>query len=319
MLDEGKITEEQYEKFALKEITIGTGCDDLICNLSPEYRSKLEKSNNIRPIEATKAYETVSGEMKTPWIDSAVQLILATDEEALKGDKKHSTYSGEVAVDYTKIREVLRRTGRNISIDLIKRMKEMVKRAGKEESCLIGKMEGDTIVEFFADADDYSENENSIALSQSSNDDWYILTREEEHSITILDSLITSGVNPIEEQHIADSKLAKYEYVNEILAIMEIAYKKGKVVNLNDKREGAYLNLETLIEKGILERENKNLKIGNEEEVTKIRETLKVQIEKEKEARILGVDSQEEKNDEILRNTEEEDSSKNNLVNEEER
>ena len=44
---------------------------------------------------------------------------------ALKESKKHSIYSGEVNVDYTKIREVLRRTGRNISSDLIKRMKEL--------------------------------------------------------------------------------------------------------------------------------------------------------------------------------------------------
>ena len=187
----------------------------------------------------------------------------------------------------------------------------MIKRAGKEESSIIGKLEGNTIAEFFEDAEDYSENEKALVLSQSSNDDWYILTREEEHSITILDSLITTGVNPIEEQKQADAKLAKYEYLNEILAIMEIAHKKGKVVNLNSEREGAYLNLETLIEKGILIRENKNLRIDDEEEVSKIRKALEVQIEKEKEARILGETSPEEKK--------EDQSSNSKLTNDEER
>ncbi len=287
MLAEGKITKEQYDQFIIKEITIGTGCDDLIRNISPGLRENLKTSNTVRPIEATKSYETVTGEMKTPWIDSGTQLILASNDEA-KEAGKHSTYSGEVTVDYTKIREVLRREGRNISSDLILRMKEMVKRAEKTDTSLIGKLESNSVIELFYDTDDYLENENSVALSQSSNDDWYILTRTEEHSITILDSLITSGANQIENQRPMDAKLARYEYLNEILAIMQIAQKTGKVVKLNPEREGSYLKLESLIENGTLILEDGNITIGNAASVSKIRESLQKEIEKGKESRILG-------------------------------
>ena len=250
MLAEGKITKEQYDQFIIKEITIGTGCDDLLRNISPELRKSLKTSNTIKPIEATKSYETVSGEMKAPWIDSGTQLILASSDEA-RQTGKHSTYSGEVTVDYTKIREVLRREGRNISSDLILRMKQMVERAEKTDTSLIGGLESNSVIELFYDTDDYLENENSVMLSQSSNDDWYILTRTEEHSITILDSLITSGVNSIENQRVMDAKLAKYEYLNEILAIMQIAKQSGKVVKINPEKHATnvfdFFNLQQMV------------------------------------------------------------------------
>ena len=295
MLDEGKITKEQYDLFIIKEITIGTGCDDLIKNISPGLRETLKTSNTVRPIEASKSYETVSGEMKKPWIDSATQLILASNDEA-KEFGAHSTYSGEVTVEYTKIREVLRREGRNISSDLIVRMKQMVERAEKTDTSLIGKLESNSVIELFYDTDDYLENENSVALSQSSNDDWYILTRTEDHSITILDSLITSGVNKIENQIPMDAKLAKYEYLNEILAIMQIAKQSDKVVKIDPEREGSFLKLDSLIENGTLILENDNIRIGNDISVKKIRESLTKEIEKAKESRILGNNPEADEN-----------------------
>ena len=232
-------------------------------------------------------YETVSGEMKSPWIDSGTQLILASSDEARELGK-HSTYSGEVLVDYTKIREVLRREGRNISSDLILRMKRMVERAEKTDTSLIGKLESNSVIELFYDTDDYLENEKTVSLSQSSNDDWYILTRSGEHSITILDSLITSGTNQIENQRAMDSKLARYEYLNEMLAIMQIAKQAGKVVKLDPEREGSYLKLESLIENGTLIFKDGNITIGSDEGVRRIRESLTKEIEKGKESRILG-------------------------------
>ena len=148
----------------------------------------------------------------------------------------------------------------------------------------------------FGDYSQYLENEKEVALRQSSNDDWYILTREDEKSITILDSLLTSGVNTVENQIHMDSKLAKYEYLNEILSIMQIAKQTGKVVNLNQEREGEYLDFEVLIKNGTLILEDGNIKIGNEENVKRIRESLMKKIEIGKDSRIVG-EEPEEKSD----------------------
>ena len=293
MLDGGKITKEQYDQFIIKEVTIGTGCDDLLRNISPNLRSTLERSNTVKPIEENQGYETVTGEIKFPWIDSNVQLILASNDEA-KEKGKHTSYSGEVLVEYTKIREVLRREGRDISSDLILRMKQMLERADKKSSSLIGRLTSNSIIEVYDDADDYLENEKEVALRQSSNDDWYILTREDEKSITILDSLLTSGVNTVENQIHMDSKLAKYEYLNEILSIMQIAKQTGKVVNLNQEREGEYLDFEVLIKNGTLILEDGNIKIGNEENVKRIRESLMKKIEIGKDSRIVGEEPETE-------------------------
>ena len=172
----------------------------------------------------------------------------------------------------------------------------MVERAEKTNTSLIGGLESNSVIEIFYDTDDYLENENTVMLSQSSNDDWYILTRTEEHSITILDSLITSGVNPIENQRAMDAKLAKYEYLNEMLAIMQIAKQSGKVVKINPEREGSYLKLDSLIENGTLIMDNGNIRIGNDLGVAKIRESLTKEISKGKESRILGENPETDEN-----------------------
>ena len=287
MLREGKITQEQYEKFIVKEITIGTGCDDLLHNLSPENRKLLTKTNTIRPLEAENEYETVSGEMKTPWIDSDTQFVLAVNEEA-RNKGIHSNYTGEVTIEYTKTREILRRKGRNIHKDLIKRMKDMLERAGKKETSSVGKLERDSMIEYFENIQDYQNNANSMELSCSSNDDWYILTKEEEHSITIMDSLITTGINQVEFQKSLDAKLAQYEYLNELLAVMQIAHQKGKVLKLNPEREGEYVQIEKLVKIGIIEMENGNVTVKNPNEISKMRQLLDARIEEGRRDRITG-------------------------------
>ena len=50
MLDEGKITQEQYDALVIKEVTVGTGCDNLLGNISKETRSTLKRASNVSPV-----------------------------------------------------------------------------------------------------------------------------------------------------------------------------------------------------------------------------------------------------------------------------
>ena len=45
MLDEGKITKEQYDALVIKEVTVGSGCDDLLRNVSGENKKGIKRNH----------------------------------------------------------------------------------------------------------------------------------------------------------------------------------------------------------------------------------------------------------------------------------
>lgn len=287
MLESGKITQEQYDNLVLKEVTIGTGCDDLIRNLSPEMKKSLQKTSIVSPIEKDKTYKTVEGKEKAPWIDSgATQYSIAQNEEEIEKENI-SSHQGEIPIQYTKIRETIKRSGREINSDLVEQMKSMLNVAEKTETSIIGKMEGNRISEFFAENYDVEE-ENSVSLSISENEDWYILSKEDDKTIQILDSLIVKGKNPAELQKPIDEELAKYEYLSELFTLMQVASESGKTLTINPEREEKYINFKPLIENGIISMDNDKISVNNLDELTKQKAEVNKRIEKTKEKRILA-------------------------------
>lgn len=294
MLEAGKITQEQYDNLVLKEVTIGAGCDDLIKNLSLEMKKSLKKTSIVLPIEKDKAYRTVEGIGKKPWIDSdETQYSIAQNEEEI--EKENMTpHQGKIPIQYTKIRETIKRSGREINLDLVEQMKSMLNVARKAETSIIGKMEGNRISELFEENYDI-EDENAVSLSISENEDWYILSKEDDKTIQILDSLIVKGKNPVEVQKPIDTELAKYEYLSELFTLMQVASESGKTLTINLERENEYINFKPLVEKGIISMNNDKINVNNLDELTKQKAELNKRIEKTKEKRILA--SFEENND----------------------
>lgn len=290
MLESGKITKEQYDILVIKEVTVGTGCDDLLKNISQDERYSLEEGSSVSPIEAQKRY--VGAHEATPWIDSKKQLILPKNETLGENTTSH-VISNLSMMKYGRVREVVRRTNKNIHQDIVSRMKKMNEEAGTLETSVLSKTQNDRIE--YLNMDDESSVGKDIGVSFSENDDWYILTIEDDRNITVVDSLITNGKNENSTQSPIDRELAKLEYLKEITQLILISDEKGKPLVLDPKREGKYINLQEFESKGIIEISDNNISLKDGQKVEEILREVEERIEKKKDDRLIGNFEEEER------------------------
>ena len=212
LLEKGKITKAQYDILVLKDVTMGTGCDDLVKHLTGDTKKGLRNAKVVLPIEAEKRYDGVQHQ-KTLWIDSkATQYIVASmdDEERKELNTQGKASINDIPLQYTRTREMIARKGTGIHLDMIKSMRAMKEREQDTTSFMVKENieEVEEILETIKDTYDI----DSINVNLNSNEDWFILSSKTDNGIRILDTSLTTGKFGTEEQASYDAELAKVEY-----------------------------------------------------------------------------------------------------------
>lgn len=296
LLELGKITQEQYDSLVLRDITVGTGCDDLIRKVSDEEKKKLEAARGIKlPKEINKKYQGVGQRDKGLYSDArGKQYILAKNDEVYDREVDTKLDVSDIPLKYTRIREVVRRDGFEIHSEMFKRIKQICQNSGEVEHIISDEMEGiyDFIEKISDNPGEY--NKDNLSVSISENDDWYMLLEETEDAITILDSAIVTKQESEKEIDIIDKKMALMEYTREMYMYLKKASMTGKRLQLNLGREGKFSNIQALIDEGIISVEDSSITVNNLEELEQRLEAIEKTIETERRNRLtLGIEEQE--------------------------
>lgn len=296
LLEQGKITKEEYRRMVIKDIVMGTGCDDLVKYLSPETKRKHRSISSVVPLEKNKTYEGANS--RVLYVDSSSVISIAHNDEFEYSD--HSINTGEVApigVRYTKTRDVFRRTGKDIDIDKIDTIKQMVQRTDLASTSIFGDKNIRYVHDILSEISPnryYGENKDfdidNIGIAMSESGDWFILTEKKENGIVIHDSGLdkTLPEKPTERQ-IIDKKMALTEYTLEMLSIIEKANEDGKKVLVSKEREGKNISLDSLIESGEIEiSEDGAITVLDGEKLEKRKQELSELLETQRRDRITS-------------------------------
>ncbi len=282
LLDEGKITKEQYEALVIKEVTVGSGCDDLLESISSEKRKGIKKATTVRPIEAGKHYSGVNKD-RSLYLDSNVQYVLAENEEIARSTS--DTTLSEVAFGYIRKRDEVRKKDNEIHPDLIARCKAINERAGEEvmAQSIISRLESTNITSLTRDY--YSElSGRSLTLDFSEHDDWYILSSESERDIQINDSILLPKDGATQEE----IKLAKMEYAKQVLLIAKLAMEKQKRLVVNLEREGKYFDFGKFSERDIIiQNADGTVEVKDPEKLEELLKSLDERIQESRDKRIV--------------------------------
>ncbi len=282
LLSSGKITQEEYDYFVLSEVTVGTGNDKIIAHLPEKIKKSLEMAQSLVPLEVNKEYIGTKGHKKYVMLDSHYsQRILAKSEKAQTSDKPVSskTINKDIPSKYGKIREVIKRVGMEINPDLIRAMVQMNEKAGNLDNLFV-KSNSTSIFDIINTFDsNFLLREFKLAISE--NCDWYMFTKEDENSITILDSLIVANDNSSK----TNMKMALIEYQKEFYRLIRNSYLKKKPLFINPEREGKFINLNSDVN---LELE-RNLVVAKDlEEIDNRISSLDKLLENKREEKILN-------------------------------
>ena len=296
LLEKGKITKEEYRRMVIKDVVMGTGCDDLVKYLSPETKRKHSSISSVMPLEKNKTYEGANS--RVLYVDSSSVISIAHNDEFEPND--HSVNTGEVSpigVRYTKTRDIFRRTGKDIDIDKIDKIKKMVEGTDLESTSIFGDKNVrylHDIISIIAPNRYYgTSNEidaDNIGISMSESGDWFILTEKKENGIVIHDSglIKTLPENPTKRQ-IIDKKMALTEYTLEMLSMIEKSNEEGKKVLIDKEREGKNISLESLVESGEIEiSEDGAITVLDSEKLEKRKQELSESLEIQRRDRITS-------------------------------
>ena len=285
LLDEGKITKEQYEALVIKEVTVGSGCDDLLHNVSEEFKESKKRATKVMPAEIGKRYTGLNQD-RALYVDSNVQYVLAENDESYDIDSKKIDFTLEqISFGYIRKRESIRRKDNEIHPDLIARCKAINQRAGEDTAAqsIIAKLESTNITTLTKDY--YSElRGRSLCLDFSEHDDWYILTSEGEKDIQINDSILLPKDGASQEE----IKLAKMEYAKQVLLIAKFAMEKQKRFVVNLEREGKYIDFEKFAERDVItQKPDGTTEVKDPEKLEELLKSLDERLKEGKDKRIV--------------------------------
>lgn len=266
LLKEEKITQEIYDRIALREVTVGLNqyndlneLDNMLS--SGELRSTSEL---ILPKEKDKYYHGL-GIDRQPWVDSGeTQVILAEidktkreeiDKRVSKSqivgrieDEKNDEDMTSIPEIYKSPREIIRCKLEDLSLTNIEKIKKIER---------ITFREGQQILQDCMNSQEIAESQNislDAEVIMSKDGDWYMIGEETEKEYYISDLAMVGGVNSQKNDGIeAVPKTSTFE-ITEIFyeKLLEMA-KKGKVVSFDATRDTSYININRAVEKGLVE------------------------------------------------------------------
>ena len=308
LLDEGKITKEQYDKLVIKEVTVGRGCNDL---RTLDNKGRFEKSKRgVLPFENRKSYPEYSdpeGEGKSSlYTDAAHSYIFAKisdveDKIEQRPDLLVKTLYTEdelenIPIGYGKSREVLSHKGKQINPDDIRIMEKITQNSSSDYY----RFKEDDIEDI---ADKLCVEINQLRLLISRDEDLYILLSENPKYIQI--ESLAKVVKEDEEGNVKlESKIVSLEMVSSIYDLMIEADKKDKEIVISSEQELSGINLDILEEKGLItitkDYSKNTIKVNDREKLEEESKKIKEILEKEEELLMLqGVNkTQKEQKDE---------------------
>lgn len=256
---EGKITQEQYDRFVLKEVIAGTGYNDL------EGLKDLPEAEVIVPDEAYYEYKTSQGYMH-PWIDSTkgeapngspgkpVVLTEMSEEERkeiLKRQKGNVNQNNiqEIPLWYKNVKEPTVYTATNISENEINIIRNLEGQAYREEQQIIN----DRVQDMEDIEDIYGIEDAKIVIG--SNKDWYVIYGEnEEGNIEISDLAIVGAMNAEKNSsgEQGNVKLATAESTDTLYKLLIEAGEKRKMLHCDATKDTSLINIKRMLKKGLV-------------------------------------------------------------------
>ncbi len=291
LLEQGKITEQQYQSMVIKDVGMGVGCDDLVRNLSSEKSATIPNLVTVAPLEAGKTY---TGAYSRPlYSDAAKAVLIAHNDEFGKENHVHYTEDvGDYGVGYTKTRDVFRRKGFDIDIDKIESISTMVQKNDRKSAFKDNPINISEVASCFGIYDLGLTDADRLRVNMSESGDWYILSEETENGIMILESGVdTSKVkNQLEKK---DRRMALNEYTSEIYKIMHEAVSKGKSITIDPYSLEKFVQVESLAKEGIISLEDGVIIVNDTKKLKDIIERLDKIIDNQRRERLTIIDEEE--------------------------
>lgn len=292
LLKNQKITQEQYDGLVLKEVTAGTGYNDLT------GLDELPQAQIVVPDEAYYIYNGMNRQTGHAWIDSAggqapngsrgmPVLIASMDEKDLKEIQERTQSKPEVEIKttdiplwYGKVGKVQSLTNSEVTKEKVELIKQIEKVAYREEQRLMNNKDIKTVEDIEYEYGIYNAN-----IKIGSNNDWYLIYGEDDNTIVISDLAVIGGINAqsnnIDNENIkSNPKLAVAESANEMYNLLIQAGKNEKKIICNATADTSLVNITRMVKKGCISlktlggeeieyKEGKGLIYSNtEEEVT---------------------------------------------------
>ena len=273
LLKNKKITQEQYDRLVLKEVTAGTGYNDL------KGLGELPQAQIVVPDEAYYTYNGMNGQRGEAWIDSAggyapngsngTPVVLANmDENDLKqiqerkDDAKIEAKATDLPLWYGKVGKVQNLTGNEITEEKVELLKQIESIVYREEQQLMNYKD----VQYVEDIE-YEYGIDNANVKIGSNNDWYLIYGEDDNSIVISDLAVIGGVNSqkqnLNNENIkSNPKLAVAESANEMYNLLIHAGKEDKKIICNVTADTSLVNIIRMAQKGCI-----SLKTMNGEEI----------------------------------------------------
>ena len=254
---EGKISEEQYNAFVLKEVIAGTGYNDL------SGLKDLEEAKVVVADEAHYKYKTKDESMMYPWIDSAggqapygskgkpVLLAEMEEKERKAIEEKLKTQNKnveEIPLWYKNVRAPEKYTSQNITEEKIDILKTLEEQAYREEQHIMEKAETIEDIEEI-----YGIEDANIVIG--SNNDWYLIYGESyDADIEISDLAIVGAMNAEKNGNTErrNIKLATAESTDTLYKLLIEAGEKGKSIHCDATKDTSLINIQRMLRKGLV-------------------------------------------------------------------
>lgn len=264
LLKNQKITQEQYDGLVLKEVTAGTGYNDLT------GLDELPQAQIVVPDEAYYIYNGMNGQTGHAWIDSAggqapngsrgmPVLIASMDEKDLKEIQERTQSKPEVEIKttdiplwYGNVGKVQSLTSNEITEEKVELIKQIEKVAYREEQQLLNNEDIRTVEDIEYEYGIYNAN-----IKIGSNNDWYLIYGEDDNTIVISDLAVIGGINAqsknIDNENIkSNPKLAVAESANEIYNLLIQAGQDDKQIICNATADTSLVNITRMAQKGCI-------------------------------------------------------------------
>lgn len=291
LLESGKITEEQYQSMLIKDIAMGTGCDDLVGNLSPEKRKTMDRITSVAPLEAGKTYTGANS--RTLYSDAASVVLVAHNDDFAQNDHVHTDGEvGDYGLKYIKTRDIFRRKGYDIDQDKIEIISAMVQKGDRESCFTHNPTHISEVASSFGIYDLGIADADRIGLSMSDEGDWYVLHEETENGVMVLESGIDMA-KPETEIQKRDKKMALGEYTREIHKIMLDAATKGKSMTIDKYSLNKFINIDLLMEEGTISLEDGVIVVKDTEKLKETIDGYNKTIDEQRRERLTVISAEE--------------------------
>ena len=263
LLKNEKITQEQYDRLVLKEVTAGTGYNDL------KGLEELPAAEVVVPDEAYYVYNGMDGRKGEAWIDSAgghapngsngTPVVIAKMNEndlkeiqERKNKSKIEVKTTDIPLWYGKVGKVQNLSSNEITQEKVEVIKQIEKVAFRKEQQLMNYAYIQTVEDI-----EYEYGIDNANIKIGSNNDWYLIYGEDDDSIVISDLAVIGGVNAqkqnINNENIkSNPKLAVAESADEMYNLLIKAGQDNKHITCNATVDTSLVNLIRMAKKGCI-------------------------------------------------------------------